>query len=48
VERGDPLFRLHANDVTALAQAKERLEKAIVISDEKKSALPRVREVISA
>jgi pyrimidine-nucleoside phosphorylase len=47
VERGAPLCRIHANDETALAEVKERLENAIAITDEKQPALPRVRELIS-
>lgn len=48
VERGTRLCRIHANDETALREAKERLAGAMAMADAKKPAFPRVREVIGA
>ena len=40
IEKGEPLFSIHANDSVLLAQAKEDILKAHIFSDEKVEPLP--------
>src|SRR5258708_2274787 len=46
VTKGDPVFTLHANDPQKLEQAKQRLENAIIFSDEPTEPLPAFYDVI--
>jgi pyrimidine-nucleoside phosphorylase len=48
VEKGEPIFTLHANDSARLEQARQRLDNAIVYGNHPTAPLPTFYDVIGS